>query len=143
MLSFMRLRSITCFALLAAGIVALVGCSESGPKTVPVYGTITFAGREAPETCLIYFTPIKTEGLNRPTVAERKSNGAYKAKSFSTSRGILPGTYRVSVKYYDLKPGKNPNKESNWDELIFQAGELVVDADSSGIEHDVEVPKKS
>jgi hypothetical protein len=140
----MSLRSLTSFGVAIAALVIVTGCSESGPKTIPVYGTVTFVGRDPPKTCQIYFTPIKTEGLIRPTVAERQSNGSYAAKSFSTSRGILPGTYRVLVTYYELKPGKDPNRESNWDELKFDDGELVVDANSSGIKHDIEVaPKKS
>jgi hypothetical protein len=139
----MRLRNLSCQLIATAVLAVLVGCSEKGPKTVPVYGTITFAGREAPKTCQIYFTPVKVEGLIRPTVAERQSNGSYKAKSFSTSRGILPGTYKVLVTYYELKPGKDPNKETNWDEKKYDDGELVVEPTSSGVEHNIEIPKKS
>lgn len=142
-LSHMKLRSFYLFLLFGFGLLAAAGCGEKGPKTVPVYGTISFAGREPPKTCQVYFTPIKTEGLIRPTIAERQSNGSYQAKSFSTSRGILPGTYRVLVTYYQLKPGKDPNREANWDELKHEAGELVVAPDSGGIEHNIEVPKKS
>src|SRR2546423_75137 len=140
----MRLRSLSQLAFATAGLAILAGCSESGPKTVPVYGTVTFVGGDEPSWCHIYFTPTKSEGgINRPTFADRQSNGGYTAKSFSGSRGLLPGTYRVRVNWYQLKPGKDPNRESNWNEISFDDGELVVDADSSGIKHDIEVPKKT
>jgi hypothetical protein len=139
----MNLRTFSCFAAAIAGTLTISGCSERGPKTVPVYGTVTFAGGDEPSWCHIYFTPTKSEGTNRPTFADRQSNGGYTAKSFSSSRGLLPGTYRVRVNWYQLKPGKDPNKESNWDEISFDAGELVVGPNSSGIKHDIDVPKKS
>jgi hypothetical protein len=125
-----------------AALLLLAGCSEKGPKTVPVYGTVTFVGRDAPKTCRLFFKPIKVEGLTRPAAAERSSNGSYAAKSFSTSRGLLPGTYKIEVFYYDLVPGKNPELETSWAETNFSAGELVVDANSSGVEKNIEVPKK-
>jgi hypothetical protein len=125
-----------------AALLLVGGCAERGPKTVPVYGTVTFVGRDAPKTCRLFFKPIKVEGLTRPAVAERSSNGSYAAKSFSTSKGLLPGTYNVEVSYYDLVPGKNPELESSWAETNFNAGELVVDANSSGVEHNIEIPKK-
>jgi hypothetical protein len=139
----MNLRTLSCFIIATACLIVLAGCSETGPKTVPVYGTITFVGRESPSWCHIYFTPTKSETTIRPTFAERQSNGGYKVKSFSTSRGLLPGTYRVRVNWYELKPGKDANKEGNWNEVSFDAGELVVDANSSGIEKNVEIQNKS
>jgi hypothetical protein len=137
----MRLRTISSIAT-ALALLLLAGCSESGPKTVPVYGTVTFVGRDAPKTCRLFFKPIKVEGLTRPAAAERSSNGSYAARAFSTSKGLLPGTYKIEVSYYDLIPGKNPDLENSWAETSFRAGELVVDANSKGIEHNIEVPKK-
>src|SRR6476660_3574030 len=96
-LFLMNLQSFSCLAIAAAGLTVLAGCAEKGPKTVPVYGTVSFIGREVPTWCHIYFTPMKTDTMVRPTFAERQPNGSYNAKSFSTSRGLLPGTYRVRV----------------------------------------------
>jgi hypothetical protein len=107
-----------------------------------VYGNISFVGRDAPKTVRVVFKPIKSEGLTRPTVAERASNGSYTAKAFSSSRGLIPGTYKIEVTYYDLKPGKDPNIETSWAESNFDAGQLVVESNASGIEHDIEIPKK-
>jgi hypothetical protein len=129
-----------CAAL--AALLLVGGCSETGPKTIPVYGTVIFVGRDAPKTCRLFFKPIKVEGLIRPAVAERSSSGSYAAKAFSNSKGLLPGTYKVEVSYYDLVPGKNPELETSWAETKFNAGEIVVDANSSGVEHNIEIPKK-
>src|SRR4051812_15688089 len=138
------MKSRRSFSILTAlgGCLLLGGCSEQGPKTVPVYGVVTFAGRDAPKTCRLFFKPIKVEGLNRPAVAERAANGKYAAKAFSTSRGLVPGTYRIEISYYDLTPGKDPNLESSWAETNFNAGEVVVEAGSSGVEKNIEVSKK-
>ena len=138
----MKLRTTCSITTAIAALLLLAGCSESGPKTVPVYGTVTFVGRDAPKTCRLFFKPIKVEGLTRPAAAERSPNGSYAAKAFSTSKGLLPGTYKIEVSYYDLIPGKNPDLETSWAETNFNAGELVVDASSKGIEHNIEIPKK-
>src|SRR3954470_6643328 len=137
----MTARSSSWFAALLILLVA--GCGESGPKTVPVYGHVNFVGRDAPTWCHIYFTPTKTATVVRPVFAERQSSGSYAAKSFSTSRGLLPGTYRVHVNWYELKAGKDPNKENNWEEKSFDGGELVVDDNSSGVQKDFEIPAKT
>ena len=139
----MRLRPSSTITSALAALLLLAGCSESGPKTIPVYGVVTFVRRDAPKTCRLFFKPVKVESLTRPAAAERAANGSYAARAFSTSKGILPGTYKIAVSYYDLVPGKNPDLESSWAETQFDAGELVVDANSKGIEHNIEIPDKS
>ena len=129
------------FAVL--GLLGLVGCSQSGPKTIPVYGKIEFVGREAPKVCRLLFKPLKSDGPARPSVAERGADGSYQVKAYKGSKGLLPGTYQVAVSYFDLKPGKDPNLETSWAETGYDAGELVVDSTSRGIEHNIEVPGKS
>jgi hypothetical protein len=121
--------------------IALSGCSE-GIKTVPVYGNITFAGREAPKVCNIFFQPLNVEGVSRPSTTKREPDGKYSVKAFERSKGLVPGTYRVKLFYYDLKPGANPGLDSSYRESTFDAGEVVVDANSSGVEHNIEVTPK-
>jgi hypothetical protein len=138
-----------CFAhripLIAAlvAIACMIGCSDRGPKTIPVYGTVTFAGRERPKFCRLYFRPIQAETITRPSMSTPAENGSYEVKSFRDSNGLLPGTYKVEVTYFDLKPGANPNIETNYIESAFDAGELVVDADAGSVEHNIEVPAKA
>jgi hypothetical protein len=90
----------------------------------------------------VFFVPTKVpEGTpNRPSIASVSPDGAYAVKAFKDSKGLLPGTYQVLVTYAVLKPGGDPNSESGWTEKRYEAGELVVDADSRGIEHNIDVP---
>jgi hypothetical protein len=124
------------------GIAQWSGCSNGGPETIPVYGKVSFPGREFPKFCRLYFHPVQAE-LSRPSMATPEPDGSYEAKSFPNSDGLLPGTYSVKVSYFDLKPGADPNSETGYAESAFDAGELVVGLDAGEIEHNVEVPAKS
>jgi type II secretory pathway pseudopilin PulG len=44
---------------------------------------------------------------------------------------------------HDLRPGTHPALDSSWRETAFDAGDVVADAASAGIEHNVAVPNKS
>ena len=138
--STMTPRSYARLTTTVVGLTLLAGCSESGPKTVPVYGSVTFVGREAPPSVRIFFRPIKAEGILRPSVAERKPDGSYKANAFSTSKGLIPGTYSIQLTFSELKPGKDPKLETSWVASTYDAGEVVISADSSGVEHNIDVP---
>jgi hypothetical protein len=138
----MNYRFTTRAILAAVGLIAFVGCSERGPHTIPVYGTVKFVGREAPKVCNLYFQPIKVEGLSRPATSQCDPDGAYAVKAFQNSRGLIPGTYGVRVYYYDLKPGANPGLDASWRETKYEAGEVVIGANSSDVEHNIEVPAK-
>ena len=131
---FEPLLGILCLA------VALSGCSNSGLETVPVYGKITLVGRDLPKVCRLFFVPVETKGVVRPSVSEMKQDGSYAVKAFRDADGLLPGTYRVEVSYFDLKPGGNPNSEAGWQERKHDAGELVVPEDADEVEHNIEVP---
>jgi len=129
---------------LAIGVIALIGASgcSRGPVTVPVHGAVTFVGREPPKVYNVFFTPLEVTGPFRPSTASCESDGSYRVKAFQNSKGLVPGTYQVAVLYYDLKPGHDPGLDSSWNETRFDAGQLVVDPSSSGVEHNVKVPPK-
>src|SRR5882724_1065135 len=118
----------------AVALIGTTGCYDKGPVTVPVYGTVTFVGRDAPKVCNIFFKPLESSGPLRPSTASREADGSYSAKAFQHSKGLVPGKFQVEVSYHDLKPGQNPALESSWTETKFNAGQLVVDPSSSGIE---------
>jgi hypothetical protein len=138
----MKYIASNCFGVALLSAVSLSGCSE-GIKTVPVYGHVTFAGRDAPKVCNIFFQPVKVEGVSRPSTTKCEPDGSYAVKAFERSRGLIPGTYRVRLAYYDLKPGANPALETSWRESTFDAGEVEVDANSKGVEHNIEVTGKA
>jgi hypothetical protein len=96
-----------------------------------------------PKFCRLYFRHVKAESITRPTMASPEPDGSYEVKSFRQSKGLLPGTYKVEVSYFDLKPGADPNIETNYIESVFDAGELVVDSDADEVEHNIEVPPKT
>jgi hypothetical protein len=104
---------------------------------------VSFVGRETPKVYSIFFQPVKVEGIVRPTIADADSSGFYEARAFKDSRGLIPGTYTVQVTYYDLKPGANPDLESSWIATNYNAGELVVDANSGEVKRDIEVRAKT
>jgi hypothetical protein len=138
----MRFRSHS-FGVAVAALVLLAGCSEGPIKTVPVYGTVTFVDREAPPTCDLIFQPLKIDGPLRPSFADRQADGSYRVTAFKKSRGLIPGTYHVQLVFHDLKPGADPKLEASWKLTNYDGGEVKVDADSRGVEYNVEVRRKS
>ncbi len=137
------MRTLCCLVVALAALPSLQGCSEGPIKTVPVYGTITFADREPPATTDIIFQPVKVEGPLRPSFADVEPDGSYRIKAFKNSKGLIPGTYHVLLTLHDLKkPGANPKLESNWKTIDYDAGEVEVPVDSGGVEHDIEVRTK-
>jgi hypothetical protein len=123
-------------------LVVVSGCGEGPIKTVPVYGTVTFADREAPQSCDLVFQPLKVDGPKRPSFTGRQADGRYQAKAFQNSRGLIPGTYHVQLVFHDLKPGADPKKESSWNLTNYDGGEINVEASSGGVEYNIEVRKK-
>jgi hypothetical protein len=109
-------------------------------ETVPVYGKVSMVGRDLPKVVRVFFQPTASEGVVRPSVAQVDADGSYTVKAFKDSEGLLPGSYRIQVSYFDLKPGGNPNSEQGWLERKHDAGELVVPEDADEVEHNIEVP---
>ncbi|MBA3480582.1 MAG: hypothetical protein H0T51_02095 [Pirellulales bacterium] len=134
-----------CVSLTFLMIGMISGCSSSQFETIPVSGQITMTGQVLPKDCYLYFVPTAPgEGMpSRPSVATMADDGSYSVSAFKDSDGLLPGTYSVIVAYYVLKPGGNPNSDSAWVERRYQAGELVVAADSDDVEFNIEVPAQA
>jgi hypothetical protein len=109
---------------------------------VPVFGTVTFVDRQPPPTCDLIFRPQKSDGPLRPSFANREADGSYKVTAFKNSRGLIPGTYHLQLVFHDLKPGADPKQEASWKITNYDGGEVKVEADSGGVEHNVEVRMK-
>jgi len=125
--------------LVAALLCVFAGCGEGPIKTVPVSGSVTFADRQPPTQCEIIFQPIKVDGPLRPSFTQVQPDGTYQVKAFKSSRGLIPGTYRIQVLCKDLKPGANVALDSSWVITNHDGGEVNVDAKSGGVEHNIEV----
>jgi hypothetical protein len=135
----MSLRSDRCVAVAVAALLFLEGCSEGPLKTVPVYGNVTFSDRSDPATCDLIFQPLKVDGPLRPSFADREPDGSYRVTAFKHSKGLIPGTYHVQLVFHDLKRGADPKQESSWKLTNYDGGEIKVDADSGGVEYNIDV----
>jgi len=87
-------------AVAAAGL--LVGCGESGPKLVPVSGTVTLNGKPL-EGASIAFQPTSQDGI--PAGDVTGPDGNYKAITKGRS-GVMPGKYKVVVTKSLIDPAK-------------------------------------
>ena len=139
----MNSRSRYYLAVVVMSLALTAGCSQGGLKTVPVYGKVSFADRQAPPTCDIVFQPVQIDGPKRPSFADCESDGRYRVKAFKNSSGLVPGKYHVQLVFHDLKQGADPKKESSWNLTNYDGGEVNVDATSGGVEYNIEVRKKS
>ncbi len=93
--------------LLMLHCLCLMGCGNSNrPKTIPVTGTITFGGGPWPKPGEIYFTCVEPEAgfPRKPGLAQFDTNGAFVAGSFTEKDGLVPGTYRMSVECWEVRP---------------------------------------
>lgn len=139
----MRVCSSFTFVAVATGLAIVAGCGEGPIKTVPVYGIVSFADREAPQVCDLVFQPLKVDGPKRPSFTGRQADGHYQVKAFQNSRGLIPGTYHVQLVFHDLKPGADPKKDGSWNVTNYDGGQVNVEASSGGVEYNIEVRKKS
>jgi hypothetical protein len=139
----MRVCSNYLFGVMVTSLIVAAGCGEGPIKTVPVYGTVTFADREAPSKCDLVFQPLKVDGPKRPSYTERQADGRYQVKAFQNSKGLIPGTYHVQLVFHDLKAGADPKKDGSWNITNYDGGDVNVEASSGGVEHNIEVRKKS
>ena len=133
------MKSNAFFSLLAVFAVFVLGCSRS--PVVPVSGTISFPDRDTPEVCRLSFVPADSdEGVAiRGNGATMDADGTYHLAPFKGVEGLLPGKYTITVSYFDLKRNGNPDREGDWKEHTFDAGELLVEEGSRAIQHDIEV----
>jgi hypothetical protein len=83
------------YLTLAAMTVAMIGCGESGPKLVPVSGTVTLNGKPL-EGAEIVFTPDPASTEGQPAVDMTGPAGNYKAMTRGRS-GVVPGKYKVVI----------------------------------------------
>ncbi|WP_406693731.1 carboxypeptidase-like regulatory domain-containing protein [Singulisphaera sp. Ch08] len=81
--------------MVAALATLLIGCGQSGPKLVPISGTVTNNGKPV-EGASIVFTPDPSNPLAQPASDVSGPDGNYKAMTHNRS-GVAPGKYRVSV----------------------------------------------
>lgn len=126
---------------IASCCLGLVGCGGDGPQTVPVSGTVTFAGGAPPAAGTLNFAPLEVEeGLpRRPGRADFDTTGAFEVSSFGTNDGLVPGRYRVRIECWKVPPVDGKPGET-FVPADFQPADLEVKSDSGRITYDVPIP---
>ncbi len=109
----------------------LNGCGPSGPETIPIRGVVILDDGSVPRNCTVYFQPTDVaEGVPlRPATANVGEDGAFEVTSFRSGDGIVPGTYKVKIVFYTLRPGGNPELESHWTMHTRHGDDLVIESD--------------
>jgi hypothetical protein len=74
--------------------VALIGCSDTGPKIVKVNGTLTYKGKPVPGA-IIQFVPA--DGAGRPSTGQTDAQGRFKLIYDRQHDGAAIGKYKVWV----------------------------------------------
>ncbi len=132
----------SCFALLSSLLIFVAGCcGPSRPTTIPVSGTITFAGGPPPAEGAIYFAPITVaDGFERrPGRARFDTSGKFNASSFADGDGLVPGTYRVRLESWKVPPTMGTPGES-YIPTDFSPPNVEVTASGGRVTYDLDVP---
>jgi hypothetical protein len=111
---------------------------------VRVNAQVSFEGREFPQHCKVYFSPIEVpEGLpKRPAAGRPDKEGRLSATSWKKGDGLVPGTYEVTIQYYDPKPGADLTSDDGWVGKSHQVEDLLIEPGMRGpIEVRYTVPK--
>jgi hypothetical protein len=130
-------------ALVLVSLLLSGGCGHSGPETVAIQGKLTFEGGKVPPHCTVYFQPQQAaKGLPlRPANSKIDDQGRFTVTSFRRGDGLVPGTYGVTVEYFQPKPGGDPAREDGWVRHSKQLGELTIAPGSKTVTADFSVPK--
>lgn len=95
-------------------VILLASCGTKLPQTIRVSGQVTFDGQPPPGAGSVMFLPIEAgEGFpSRPAGGAFAADGRFKAMTFESDDGLMPGKYLISVECWDTPPSMqgNPGK---------------------------------
>lgn len=147
------MSSRTAHWLLLLGVTcSFSGCARSPYGTVPVSGRVTFAGRNPPAACELYFTPVPDASARQsaPVRAGRalaSADGSFVVSSFREGDGLLPGAYDVRLVCWRTPPvwshdGKPDVGGVSFVPVAFAPRALVIDSGSrKTVRYDLDVPE--
>ena len=93
--------------LCSALCVFISACHQSLPETVPVEGSVKFAGEPLSSGVVTFHPHEIAEGLpRRPAKGHLDAQGRFQLSTFRPGDGAVPGTYRVTVHSYLNRPDK-------------------------------------
>lgn len=82
---------------LVAGLLALAGCGESKPATVPVAGRVTLNGQPAAGALVVFHPRDKGRENDPKPLATAADDGTYALTTFEDKDGAPAGEYGVTV----------------------------------------------
>jgi len=88
--------------LAALAAAALSGC-DSGPRLVPVTGTVTLDGKPL-EGANIAFVPDQGNAVSTPGTDLTGASGNFKI-AYNNRAGLAPGKYKVAISKLEAKAG--------------------------------------
>lgn len=158
LMTALRRRAVLVRGLSAGGLLlggALLGgalaggCGASGPRCVPVSGTVTLDGGKVPGPGFIYFntTSAGADTPARPGTAEFGADGRFAATTFAPADGLLPGTYALRVDCWKTPPNMDGKPVVSFLPAKYQDAAksgltLVVEPDSRPITFDVNLTSR-
>ncbi|QDU25770.1 hypothetical protein ETAA8_08410 [Anatilimnocola aggregata] len=130
-------------------IAGLTSCNETGPRTVPVNGKITFGGGPWPKAGTLFFTPLApAAGMpNQTGTAEFGLDGKFVVTSYEAGDGLVPGKYSVNIECWDTPVTEDSSAgksylPSNYGELIKSQLPIDIPLDARGpVQVILDVPK--
>ena len=142
------LLCLTWFTLLG---VTLSGCGKSGPELVPASGKITLNGGSWPSPGIIYCNAVESPpGVpKRPCSGFFDTDGNLTFKTFEDGDGIIPGTYKVGVECWKVKPLDPSGKSAqSYVPIKYQSGmasgfEIKVEPGQSQVDVNFDVVGKT
>ena len=90
--------------LLLLPLVALAGCSRSGPPlptAVPVKGRVLLPDGQPLRQARVMFNPTGIPAIE--AFADLDANGAFSLQTYRPDDGAVPGEYKVTISPYDYK----------------------------------------
>ena len=81
------------YSVLLLAVAALPACGPSGPRPVPVSGTVTVDGQPMAGASVMFMP--QAEG--QPGVGLTDEAGKFRLTSGSSQAGVMPGSYKVTV----------------------------------------------
>jgi hypothetical protein len=95
--------------LTVAAVAALaIGCGDSGPKLVPVSGTVTLDGKPL-KGALVSFLPDTSNKTGQAGEDVTGGSGNYRAMTNGRT-GLVPGKYKVVITKSAVDPSEAPEE---------------------------------
>lgn len=90
---------------LALALLPGCGGGPPGPKTIPVYGVVTYNSKPV-SSGEITFAPVDAKG--QPTLATIGSDGSFTAKFSEAKPGLVAGDYKLVITSYKVPLAQIP-----------------------------------